>query len=159
DLFFGRDDEGHAVLDKLRSAGRVLLVGPSGCGKSSLVRARVLPALTQGPDRKALAVIRPGARPDAALRTALEGLDPRLRPASDACLRGDDEPAGFAALAGHVPAADRLVYIDQLEEVFLDDAAGSRSERMQFFARLAALDHLPGMAVVLSMRADFYADL
>jgi hypothetical protein len=36
DLFFGRDDEGHEIVDKLRNSGRVLLVGPSGCGKSSL---------------------------------------------------------------------------------------------------------------------------
>jgi len=60
DLFFGRDGEGRAIVDKLRSGGRVLLVGPSGCGKSSLVRARVLPALGEGAKAMTIAVARPG---------------------------------------------------------------------------------------------------
>jgi hypothetical protein len=64
DLFFGRDQECQAIVDKLRGDGRAILVGPSGCGKSSLVRARVLPALAAA---QRIAVARPATRPDAAL--------------------------------------------------------------------------------------------
>ena len=80
DLFFGRDSEGREIVERLRGGGRVLLVGPSGCGKSSLVRARVLPALGRGADAMAIAIARPGARPDAALRAALESLESAARP-------------------------------------------------------------------------------
>ncbi len=51
-IFFGRTKATSEVLDALRaqaSQGRpfVLVLGMSGCGKSSLVRAGVLPLLTQ----------------------------------------------------------------------------------------------------------------
>jgi WD40 repeat protein len=158
DLFFGRDDEARAILDQLRGVGRVLLVGPSGCGKSSLVRARVLPALGGGAGAMAIAVARPGARPDAALRAALDGLDPRLGAAIDSYLGAGDEPAARAALIAAAAGPRRLVYLDQLEEVFLDDTDGS-GERARWFARLAALGRVPGVAILLGMRADFYGDL
>src|SRR5512140_1865388 len=158
DLFFGRDDEGRAIVEELRGGGRVLLVGPSGCGKSSLVRARVLPALGQGADAMAIAVARPGAHPDVALRAALDALDPRLGPAIDAYLATKDSPAARAALVAATAGPRRLVYLDQLEEVFLDEA-DERGERARFFAQLAALGRVPGVAILLGMRADFYGDL
>jgi len=158
DLFFGRDEEGRAIVDQLRCGGRVLLVGPSGCGKSSLVRARVLPALGQGADAMAIAVARPGAHPDVALRAALDALDPRLGPAIDAYLGSDDPQAAVAALVAAAAGPRRLVYLDQLEEVFLDDA-DEHGERARCFARLAALGRVPGVAILLGMRADFYGDL
>ena len=158
DLFFGRDDEGQAIVEKLRRGGRVLLVGPSGCGKSSLVRARVLPVLGQGGDAMQSVVACPGASPDTALRAALDALDPRLGPATDAYLGAGQEPAARAALIAATAGPGRLLYLDQFEEVFLDEAH-EHGERAQFFARLAALGHVPGVAIMLSMRADFYGDL
>jgi len=162
DLFFGRDDEGRAIIEQLRGGGRVLLVGPSGCGKSSLVRARVLPALGQGADAMAIAVARPGAHPDVALRATLDALDlqlgTRLGPALDAYLGAKDSPAAHAAFVAAAAGPRRLVYLDQLEEVFLDEV-DERGERARFFAQLAALGRVPGVALLLGMRADFYGDL
>ncbi len=163
DLFFGRDDEGRAILDKLRAdPGRVLLVGPSGCGKSSLVRARVLPALVEGAAPMAYTVARPGARPDAALCEALDALDPRLRPATDAYLAAADAQAAQtaqAALAAATAGTGRLLFLDQFEEAFHQNDAGEHTEHARFFARLTALGRVPGLALLLSMRADFYGDL
>jgi hypothetical protein len=158
DLFFGRDDEGRAVVDRLRATGRVLLVGPSGCGKSSLAHARVLPTLRHGADAMAIAVARPGAHPDDALQAALDDLDPRLGPAIDIYLGAQHEPAARAALIAAAAGPLRLVYLDQLEEVFLDETDG-HGQRARFFARLAALGRVPGVAILLGMRADFYGDL
>jgi len=158
DLFFGRDDEGRNVIERLRRDGRVLLVGPSGCGKSSLVRALVLPALERGPDAMAIAVARPGGRPDAALRAAIAGLDAELGAAIDAYLGAGDRSLARAALvARRGPRC--LLYLDQLEEVFLDETADDRAAHAGFFARLGALGHVPGVAILLGMRADFYGDL
>src|SRR6185436_2680184 len=158
DLFFGRDEEGRVIVDKLRGGGRVLLVGPSGCGKSSVVRARVLPELCQGAGAMAYAVTRPGARPDAALCAALDTLDPRLVPETEKYLRSQDLSAAQAELAARTAGPGRLLYVDQLEEAFRDDPDG-RKDRARFFDRLAALGQVPGLALLLGMRADFYGDL
>jgi WD40 repeat protein len=164
DLFFGRDREGREVVERLRSAARqrstarVLLVGPSGCGKSSLARARVLPALGSGAEAMSIAELRPGGAPDAALRAALASLDRTLATAIDAQLIARDRTAAFASVLAAAEGATRLVYIDQLEEVFLDHA-DREGERAAFFARLGVLCRVPGVVVLASMRADFYADL
>ncbi len=159
DLFFGRDEEGRAIVDQLRATGRALLVGPSGCGKSSLVRARVLPALGEGAEAMAVAVVRPHTDADAALRAGLESLDPQLAAATDAYLVAADRPDALAALVEAVAAGPRrLIYVDQFEEVFRDDGEEPAS-RAAFFARLAALSRVPNLALLLGMRADFYSDL
>src|SRR5262249_22976230 len=44
-LFFGRDAEIEALIDRLRVSPFVLVAGDSGIGKSSLCRAGVVPAL------------------------------------------------------------------------------------------------------------------
>lgn len=164
DLFFGRDREGREVVERLRrsvrqrSTARVLLVGPSGCGKSSLVRARVLPALGSGAEAMSVAALRPGGAPDVALRATLASLDRTLAAAIDAQLSARDRTAAFAPVLAEAEGSTRLIYIDQLEEVFLDHA-DREGERAAFFARLGVLCHVPGVAVLASMRADFYADL
>ncbi len=159
DLFFGRDEEGWAIVNKLRETGRALLVGPSGCGKSSLARARVLPALGEGAEAMAVAVVRPHTDADAALRAGLESLDPQLAAATDAYLDAADRPDALAALVEAVAAGPRrLIYVDQFEEVFRDDGEEPAS-RAAFFARLAALSRVPNLALLLGMRADFYSDL
>ena len=158
DLFFGRDREAGEILDKLRRDGRVLLVGPSGCGKSSLVRARVLGPLRHGADAMVISVARPGPRPDVALRTALDAIDPRVGAAIDAYLSSRDEPAARRTLEAAAGGPKRLLHVDQLEEVFVDGAERSGA-RAQFFARLAAAGRVPGMHILLGMRADFYGDL
>ncbi len=63
-------------------------------------------------------------------------------------------PTTMEAAAG----SGRLVYVDQFEEVFLDDSDGHAS-RTAFFARLAALARVPGVAILFGMRADFFGDL
>src|SRR5262249_13735744 len=47
-LFFGRDPDVRAVLERLRSEPFVLICGGSGVGKSSLCRAAVLPRVGEG---------------------------------------------------------------------------------------------------------------
>jgi tetratricopeptide (TPR) repeat protein len=158
DLFFGRDAEGRRLVEQLRVSGRALLVGPSGCGKSSLVRARVLPELGRGPGAMAIAVVRPGQDADGALRAALESLDPRLAASTDAYLTIEDRPGAWSTSVDTAPGARQLVYVDQFEEVFLDDSH-EHANRARFLARLAALARMPGVAILLGMRADFYGDL
>jgi len=44
DIFFGRDKDVDALLDRLASRF-IAVLGPSGCGKSSLVRAGFIPRI------------------------------------------------------------------------------------------------------------------
>lgn len=159
DLFFGRDAEGMDVIARLRRDHCVLLLGPSGCGKSSLVRARVLPELRRHTPGLTVAIARPGAQPDAALRAALDAIDPRLVPATDAYLDDSDEPAARAALIAAAPDIHGLLYLDQLEEAFIGAGPEHAAGSARCFARLAAIRYLPGIALLLAMRADFFGEL
>ncbi|MET0955326.1 MAG: BTAD domain-containing putative transcriptional regulator, partial [Cryobacterium sp.] len=68
-MYFGRDADVAACLDRLARVRMLVLAGPSGCGKSSLGRAGVASALRRR--GVAVVVMVPGADPDTALSTAL----------------------------------------------------------------------------------------
>ena len=69
-LFFGRDAEIAAVVERLRQVPVLPVVGPSGVGKSSFLQAGVVPRLRE---QGALTVIslRPGRHPFSTLATRL----------------------------------------------------------------------------------------
>lgn len=69
EMFFGRESEVAACLDRLHSTPLLVVAGPSGCGKSSLVRAGLLPALFRG--GRTSVVIVPGDDADGAMSQAL----------------------------------------------------------------------------------------
>ncbi|MCU0692456.1 MAG: protein kinase, partial [Polyangiaceae bacterium] len=69
-VFFGRDSEIAACLERLRIFSFVPVVGPSGVGKSSLVRAGVIPKLLESANWS-IVRLRPGPRPLRALAARL----------------------------------------------------------------------------------------
>ncbi|MFD8706721.1 hypothetical protein ACFV1W_29665 [Kitasatospora sp. NPDC059648] len=175
DWFYGRDQMVHTVVERLdariREGGPLVLIGPSGSGKSSLLAAGVLPALDDG--RLPVAgssswprlTLTPTASPALALAAAA-GLD-----AEDArrlaelwqsdpsqCVTDLRKLTGVdaAAPAGEPPAVGLTVVVDQFEEVFT--ACPDEAERQWFIEVLDCLAKpAGGAAVVLSLRADFYA--
>ena len=75
-LFFGRESQVDALVDRLAAAHFLAVVGSSGCGKSSLVSCGLLPALQRGlmsgaGSRWRIASVRPGADPISALAGCL----------------------------------------------------------------------------------------
>jgi WD40 repeat protein len=70
DLFFGREAEVVAFLERLREQGVLPVVGPSGAGKSSFVQAGVIPRLREQ-GRWLVMQLRPGPRPFEALAARL----------------------------------------------------------------------------------------
>ena len=75
-LFFGRESQVDAMVDRLAAARFLAVVGSSGCGKSSLVTCGLRPALQRGLMSGAgsswrIATFRPGADPVGALAQAL----------------------------------------------------------------------------------------
>ncbi|MBN1204904.1 MAG: protein kinase [Myxococcaceae bacterium] len=156
-LFFGRDVDIRAVLERLRRQSLVLVAGDSGVGKSSLCRAGVLPrmaasALEAGRELSTVTLC-PGSRP-------LESLAAALAP-----LLGQKEPELVAALAD-MPASvgqglreafqgrrGLLLFIDQLEELI---TVAEPAQAAGFAALLGELA-LPseGVRILLAVRGDF----
>ncbi|HEY2747519.1 MAG TPA: protein kinase [Polyangia bacterium] len=147
-LFFGRDTEARAILDRLRAEAFVVVTGDSGVGKSSLCRAGVLPRL----DGRVVDLV-PGRRPLAALCAAM------------APLVGGDERALAARLADDPSALGRelrrlgplTVFVDQLEE--LATLAAPDEAALAAEALAAITVRAPGLRLVASARSDFLTRL
>ena len=75
-LFFGRESQVDAMVDRLAAARFLAVVGSSGCGKSSLVNCGLRPALQRGVMARAgsawrITSLRPGVDPISELADAL----------------------------------------------------------------------------------------
>jgi WD40 repeat protein/transcriptional regulator with XRE-family HTH domain len=131
DLFFGRDELVGELLELVREHRFAAVFGPSGSGKSSLLRAGLIPALSQGPavDRPAvIRILTPGERP---AHTHARALVPQ-----------DGEQ-------------DTWVIVDQFEELFT--LCRDRADRDSFLdALLTAREPTSRLRVVVTVRGDFY---
>ena len=185
-VFFGRDRAVRQVTEALArqaAAGTafVLVLGASGCGKSSLVKAGVVPNLSEpgvvsGVDAWRRCVFRPGgeangdlfdrfvatlAAPDC-LPELLAGLS--SSEVADQFRRGEGAETVKLALlqaAARVRSAEgplrelRLVLvIDQLEELFTGTV--TEEQRGAFGQLLLRLAGSSAVWVVASMRSDFF---
>ena len=184
-LFFGRENQVDAMVDKLAATHFLAVVGTSGSGKSSLVNSGLRPALHGGLMARAgtawrMAQFRPGSDPLGALARAL---------AEDGVLFHDHQTAGLT-LAEIVDTTLRmsklglidiyeqaqlgqdvnlLVVVDQFEELFRYQQLGAAqqedvsgiSESATAFVNLlleAKEQTTYPIYVVLTMRSDFLGD-
>lgn len=180
-LFFGREGQSDALIERLQRSHFLAVVGTSGSGKSSLVRAGLLPALRGGMMAGAgsgwrIAIMRPGNDPIGNLANALAEKDVLLEaggglpPAEaeaviEATLRrgslGLVDAARQARLQDHEKL---LVVVDQFEELFRFRAARSLSstgDDASAFVKLlleASEQRELSIFVVPTMRSDFLGD-
>ena len=178
-LFFGREGQSDALLERLERSRFLAVVGTSGSGKSSLVRAGLLPGLRGGMMAGAgagwrVAVARPGHDPlgnlarslaeDGVLASAGAGLGREEREAViEAMLRGGSLGFVDAARAARLGEEKLLVVIDQFEELFRFRAARAvaADDEASAFVKLlleAARQREVPVYVVLTMRSDFLGD-
>jgi energy-coupling factor transporter ATP-binding protein EcfA2 len=145
-FFYGRDREIDDLAHRLRHQHFLLIVGPSGSGKSSLISAGLLPRLAHADDsRWFIRTMRPGPTPLEALASALGS-----RPQSEM-----DEL--LSRISEHRRVGERtLLVVDPFEEVFTQASADARAK---FLQALMTLRGTQRCALLLLMRADFYADL
>ncbi len=184
-LFFGRESQIDAMVDKLAANRFLAIVGASGSGKSSLVNCGLRPALRTGLMTKAgtawrMAQCRPGGDPVAALSTALaedgvlftdyQDAGMSLREIVDTTLRmGKLGLIDILEQAQLPHGCNLLLVIDQFEELFryrhLDEHGEDKSAEIGQQATafvnllLTAIEQteLP-VYVVITMRSDFLGD-
>ncbi|HEV7804202.1 MAG TPA: BTAD domain-containing putative transcriptional regulator [Solirubrobacteraceae bacterium] len=131
--FFGRERLVAELVARLVGAPLLGVVGPSGSGKSSLLRAGLLPALSDGmlpgSERWPQVLLRPGAHPLEELAAGLSKV----------------EGSGRVVLA-----------VDQFEETFT--VCQDEDGRSEFVTELieAAQDPDGRWVVVIALRADYY---
>ena len=184
-LFFGRENQVDAMVDKLAETRFLAVVGTSGSGKSSLVNCGLRPALRQGLMSRAgtawrMAQFRPGSNPIGAMARALaqdgvlfrepatEGVT--LAEIIDTTLRMSK--LGLIDIYEMAPldeGVNMLVVVDQFEELFRYrqlEAAGRggdqhNSEEAAAFVNLlleVKQQKTCPIFVVLTMRSDFLGD-
>jgi len=154
DVFFGREREVEAFLNRLRNEPLLVVVGASGAGKSSFVRAGVVPMLS---NEFQATVFRPGAKPLATLRAKLLHLGVEthdLASESDAALVASRLHAAVRARG-----ETRILVVDQFEEVFtLTRDADERAVFCAWLARMADSAQDP-VRVIMTLRDDFLTRL
>jgi serine/threonine protein kinase/WD40 repeat protein len=184
-LFFGREDEVAACVERLRDAGTMVVAGTSGAGKSSFLFAGVVPRLREAGPLQVI-VVRPQARPLLALAAAILGHGPQSEPGATpdrvTVIEGAQRRASLAARsasaseAGALEAELRahpdvlalrlsqlfnahgtrvLLVVDQLEEVVT--VAADEAERRAFLDALGSAGAEPRepVRVIMTVRDDF----
>ncbi len=162
-LFFGRDADVQAVLERLRSDSLVVVAGDSGVGKSSLCRAGVLPLVIDGglEAGQGWSVVRlvPGRDPVGHLAAAFS---PVLHIDVEA-LRAwmHSEPAALARAFQRArmeqPALALLVFIDQSEELI--SLAGTDEAARFATCCGVALGASPYLRWLMTVRGDMVTRL
>jgi energy-coupling factor transporter ATP-binding protein EcfA2 len=167
-FFFGRSDLIATLTAAVQAQPFVAVVGPSGSGKSSVVRAGLIPRLTQDATPWRHVFFTPRQAPLEELARALvtlkgvAGFGQRQRDIGDlAALLADDPQAIRRALLeiqADVPAAHLLLVADQFEELYAP-ALPAASQQPFITALLAAAAADPRIHVLIALRADFYNQL
>jgi len=144
------------VLDRDGDGLPLAVIGPSGSGKSSLLRAGLLPGLSEGRFLSETRtwrtlVLTPTAEPISRLAAAIAAETGR---SAGAVRRSLTERTG--AVVDEVSSSGRpvLIVVDQFEELFTLGAEAA--ERQAFVDALCAAARSAGTFVVISVRADFY---
>jgi WD40 repeat protein len=170
-VFFGREADIHRLRTALRSPAEraegalFVLVGPSGCGKSSLVRAGLLPQISEEPDQFTLGACVPGQDPiGAVVQELAEAATRRL------CLpgwtieqvrhrvaeNGLTDVINELLLAVPGQRRTRLVLvIDQFEELLTQAAPDARGA----FAELVGPALRGSLQVIVTLRPEFLQPL
>ncbi len=186
-LFFGRENQVDAMVDKLATTRFLAVIGGSGCGKSSLVNCGLRPALHRGLMTSAgsawrMAQFRPGGDPIGSMAQALarDGvLFPRDAAAQGLPLHHVVETTLRMSKLGLIDIVDQarldpginvLIVVDQFEELFryrqLRSSAAQGShpstdeDALVLVNLLLEVIHHPQRAIylVLTMRSDFLGD-
>lgn len=164
-IFFGRERFADRVIELLGQCSVLLVHGDSGAGKSSLIKAGVLPLLSQSSlvtgATWRTAVVRPQRAPLEELARCLAG-QCRDRQADELdFLRvlsfGEASAPEVCTLLSVDERSPLCLVIDQFEELFESNRRdnGLQAKRVAQFLEGVANGRAPGLWVILTMRSEY----
>jgi hypothetical protein len=173
-LFFGRDPDIDAIVERVIQRRFLAIAGASGVGKSSLIRAGLLPALNHGRIRDSngqsrrwkVLLCRPADDPFRQLAHALLSITGQMEPTerirftAESARRISSADDGLIhCVMGLVEPSDSvLIVVDQFEELFtLTTRSDERRRFIDTLLATASSNGDPRIHVVLTLRADFYS--
>ncbi len=166
DYFGGRESFTQSLVQAVNSQSIVPLIGASGSGKSSVVFAGLIPLLRQEQEHPwEIVSFRPGNSPLTALAIAAINIGSAKANAEECQLLESelaqnidrDELALVNFITEHHIIRDRrlLLIIDRFEELYTLNV--DKSDRAKFLKNiLTALDRLPEVRLLFTLRADCY---
>jgi energy-coupling factor transporter ATP-binding protein EcfA2 len=156
DRFFGRDQFLDNLVNELEQTNLVLLLGASGSGKSSVVRAGLIPWLSQKWGNKFVNLM---LTPD---RDPFESLYGSLLSRGFSQSQAELARAGKGEILSQVvktlktPESFWLIFIDQFEELFTISEAEKRDRFINGLVQLSKEQASnPLLKIVATMRSDF----
>ncbi len=164
-LYFGRDQQVHEVINKLKTNRFVAVIGTSGIGKSSFMYCGLFPALKAQHHREPTGTweifsLRPGEAPIKNLAEALTG----TKESHDVYQHLCAYPEGLVDLLRKQKEQETdpkqyLIFLDQFEELFRFKSADTQHhETSDAFVNLLCealqQEEVP-IYIVLTMRSDF----
>ncbi|BAY22659.1 WD-40 repeat protein [Calothrix sp. NIES-2100] len=153
DLFFGRDQFLTGLVNELEQTNLILLLGASGSGKSSVIRAGLIPWLSQKwGSRLVNLMFTPDDDPFESLYASLLGKYKQAEAQIARQAKADTLTQVVTKLKQ--PDDYYLIFIDQLEELF---TLSQPEKRDKFIASLVQLTKTKSnyIKIVATMRADF----
>lgn len=155
DYFFGRNQFLIDLEKELEQTNIILLLGASGSGKSSVVRAGLLPSLTQKWGSRLIdLILTPDRDPFEALYLSL-GNYYRQSEAQIARV-GNVDTLSQVVQTLKQPESFWLIFIDQFEELFTTSQPEKRDRFIQSLVQLSqARSPDPSLKIVATMRSDF----
>lgn len=153
DLFFGRDQFLTGLVNELEQTNLILLLGASGSGKSSVVRAGLIPWLSQKlRSRFVHLTFTPDSDPFESFYASLLSKYKQ----TEAQIAREAKAGTLTQVVNRLKQPDDywLIFIDQFEELF---TTSQPQKRDQFIASLVQLSKTKqrSVKIVATMRADF----
>lgn len=155
DYFFGRDQFLTELVNELEQTNVILLLGASGSGKSSVIRAGLIPWLSQKWGSRLIDLV---LTPDQDPFEALYGSLLKHYKQSEAQIVRTGNVHTLSQLAQNLKQPDSfwLIFIDQFEELFTTSQPEKRDHFIQSLVRLSQeRSRDQSFKFIATMRADF----
>ncbi len=153
DYFFGRDQFLTGLVNELEHTNLILLLGASGSGKSSVVRAGLIPWLSQKWRSKFVNLtFTPDQDPFESLYASL--LTKYKQSEATIAHQGKVETLTQVVKTLKQPESQWLLFIDQFEELFTISQAEKRKQFINSLVQLVKTKDR-SVKIIATMRADF----
>ncbi|OKH58690.1 hypothetical protein NIES2130_13455 [Scytonema sp. HK-05] len=153
DLFFGRDQFLTSLVNELEQTNLILLLGASGSGKSSVVRAGLIPWLSQKwRSRFVHLTFTPDSDPFESFYASLLSKYKQ----AEAQVAREAKAGTLTQVVNRLKQPDDywLIFIDQFEELFTTSQPGKRDQFINSLVELSKTKQR-SVKIVATMRADF----